>query len=102
MYKDIEFSVSKEFPQYIIKVSQVKKSFHVLVKKLRSKVLVKKQKMLFETIESITKNIYHNYTRDCSNLRYSFLPYFRLVRNFCDYHFHFLVIRRNVQYECIF
>ena len=50
---------------------------------------------LFEIVENTTKNIYHNYARDCSDLRYSFLPYFKLVRNFGDYHFHFLVIRKE-------
>ena len=84
MCEEIGFSVSKEFPQYI-----------VLVRKPRGKILGKKQKKLFETVESTTKNIYHNYARDCSNLRYSFFPYFKLVRNFGDYHFHFLVISKE-------
>ena len=44
MYWDIEFSVSKEFTQYIVKISQVKKSFCVLVRKPRGKVLGWKQK----------------------------------------------------------
>ena len=95
IYKDIEFSVLKEFPQYIVKVSQVKKCFYVLVRKPRGKILGKKQKKLFETVESITKNIYHNYVSDCSNLRYSFFLYSKLVGNFGDYHFHFLVIRKE-------
>lgn len=42
MYNDIEFLVSKEFPQYIAKVSKVKKSFYVLVRKSRRKILGKK------------------------------------------------------------
>ena len=39
MYEDIEFSLSKEFSQYIVKISQVKKSFYVLVRKPRGKIL---------------------------------------------------------------
>ena len=39
MYEDIEFSLSKEFSQYIVKSSQVKKSFYVLVRKPRGKIL---------------------------------------------------------------
>ena len=72
MYEDIEFSVFKEFPQYIVKASQVKKSFYVLVKNPSGEILGNKQKKLLETVERITKNIYHNYPRDCYNLCYSF------------------------------
>ena len=88
-FQKFQFSVSKNFSQHFVKVSHVKRSFYALVRTPRSKILGQKQKKLFETVESITKNIYHNYARDCSNLRYSSFPYFKLVRNFGDHNFHF-------------
>ena len=88
-FQKFQFSVSKNFSQHFVKVSHVKRSFYALERTPRGKILGQKQKKLFETVESITKNIYHNYARDCSNLRYSSFPYFKLVRNFGDHNFHF-------------
>lgn len=53
------------------------------------------KKVLFEQVEEISKNIYHNYARNCSRLCYLFFPYFKLVRSYGDYHYHFLVIRKE-------
>ena len=86
MHEGIDFSVSKNFSQHFVKVIL---SSYALVRTPRGKILGQKQKKLFETAESITKNIYHNYARGCFNLCYSSFPYFKPVRNFGDHNFHF-------------
>ena len=94
MFKDLVSSLVRELPEYFIKVSQVKKS-DVFVRKPRSKILGRKKEILFEIVENISKNITFNYARGCSDLKYAFFPYFKLVRSFGSYHFHFLVIRKE-------
>ena len=95
MFEDLESSFVRELPEYFIKVSQVKKSFYVLVRKPRGKILGRKKDIPFDIVENISKNIYFNYGRDCSDLKYAFFQYFKLVRSFGSYHFHFLVIRKE-------
>ena len=43
MFEDLEFSLSRELPQYTVKVSQVKKSFYDLIRKPRGKILGQKK-----------------------------------------------------------
>lgn len=54
----------------------------MLDRKPRGKILGCKKEKLFHVVENISKNIYHNYFRDCTELRYNFFPYFKLVRNY--------------------
>ena len=95
MFEGLKMSLSRELSQYIVKVSQVKKSFYVLVRKSRGEILGCKKEKLFDVAENISENIYYNYCRDCTELGYNFFPYFTLVRNFGNYHFHFLVLRQE-------
>ena len=100
LFEDLESVFSKEFHGYIVKISQVKKSFYVLVWKPRGEILGRDKKLLFKKVEEISKNIYHNYARNCSRLRYSFFPYSNVVRS--DYHYHFLVIRKEYRARWMF
>ena len=63
-------------------------------------ILDRDKKRLFKKVEEISKNICHNYARNCSRLRYSFFPYSKVVRS--DYHYHFLVIRKEYRARWIF
>ena len=72
MFEDLEMSLSRELSQYIAKVSQVKNSFYVLVRKPRGKILGCKKEKLFAVVENISKNIYYNYCRDYTELGYNF------------------------------
>lgn len=71
MFEDLEAALVKEIPEYFVKVFQVKKSFYVLFRKQRGKVLGRKKEKLFDSIKNISKNIYYNYARDCSMLIFS-------------------------------
>ena len=72
MFDDLEMSLSRELSQYIAKVSLVKNSFYVLVRKPRRKILSCKKEQLFDVVENISKDIYYNYCRDCTELGYNF------------------------------
>ena len=77
LFEGLETVFLKELPDYIVIISQVKKLFYVLVQKLREGILGWDKKVLSEKVEEISKNIDHNYTRNCSRLR-CFFPYFGL------------------------
>ena len=61
MCQDLETSLTKEFPHYLVKVSQVKKFFQ----KCRGKILNEKIKQLFDIVENVSKSIYYNHGRNC-------------------------------------
>lgn len=44
LYENIEFTVKKHFKGYIVKVSELKSSFFVLIKRYRGKVLGERRK----------------------------------------------------------
>ena len=55
LFEDQEIVFLKELPDYIVKISQVKKSFYVLVRKPSGKVLGRDKKALFEKVEKYQK-----------------------------------------------
>ena len=57
-FEEIERSVKENFKQYYLKVSEMNGSFFVLVKRRRRKILVEKQKFLFDTLQKLTEDIY--------------------------------------------
>lgn len=77
-YERLEASLKQKFNQYIAKVSQVKGSFYVLIRKLRGKILNNDLKFLFENLKHISVTIYNRFAEDSSLLRYNFFPYFKL------------------------
>ena len=94
LLEDLESAFLKEFPNYIVKIAQVKKSFYVLVRKPRREILGRDKNVLFKKVEEISRNIYHNYARNCSTL-FVFFPYFKLVKIYGNYHCHCLVMRKE-------
>ena len=44
MFEDLEAALVKEIPEYFVKVFQVKKSFYVLFRKQRGKILGRKKR----------------------------------------------------------
>ena len=57
-FEEIERSVKENLKQYYLKVSEMNGSFLVLVKIRRGKILVEKQKFLFDTLQKLTEDIY--------------------------------------------
>ena len=57
-FEKIERNVKENFKKYYVKVSEMNGSFLVLVKRRRGKILVGKQKFLFDTLQKLTEDIY--------------------------------------------
>ena len=72
MFENLEISLRREFPHYLVKVSQVKKSFYVLIRKRRGKILDEKTKQLFDIVENNSNSLYQSQCRNCKDLIYSF------------------------------
>ena len=65
-YENVEFNLQREFSRYIRKVSQVKGSFYVLIKKPREKILGKNLKNMIDDVKCISEKVYKKYS-DQSN-----------------------------------
>ena len=94
-FERLEFSFRHEFSRYIIKVSWVKGSFYVLVKKLRGKILGDNLRNLFNDVKYISEKIYNKFPDDYKSFRYNYFPYFKLVRCYGNYQYHFLVVKKD-------
>ena len=96
-YENIEFSLKRKFSRYIVKVSQVKGSFYVLIRKPREKILNVDSNFMFENVKYISEKICRKFTENSSSFRYKFFPYYKLVRCYGSYQYYFLVIRKDYQ-----
>ena len=94
LYEDIQLTVKKHFKGYIVKVSELKSSFFVLIKRYRGKVLRERWKFLFDTLKLKTEDIYRDYASKSKNFEQEYFPYFKLVKSYVNYQFHFLVKER--------
>ena len=93
-FEQLEISLTQTFPRYIVKVSQVKGSFFFLVKKSRGKILNDDLKYLCDKVQYISANIYKKFAEDSKEFCYGFFPYFKLVKSYGNYHYHFLDIEK--------
>ena len=57
-YETREFSMKQKFNRYIVKVSQVKGSFYVLIRKPRGKILGDDYRFMIENVKYILEKIY--------------------------------------------
>ena len=98
-FEQLVSSLSCRFPRYIVKVSQVKGSFFILVKKPRGKILNGDLKYLCNNALLISESIYKKYVEDSKDFSYGYFPYFKLVKCYGNYHYHFLAVKRDYEYE---
>ena len=94
-FENLELHLQRKFPHYIVKVSQVKGSFYVLLRKPRGKISNNDLKILFKHVKSISNKMYDKFSENSSMFCYNFFAYFKLVRCYGNYHYHFLVIRKD-------
>lgn len=73
-YEKLESTLERKYYRYIVKVSQVKGFFYVLIRKPRGKILSDDLNNLFRDVKSITGRIYNKFEEDCSMFRYNFFP----------------------------
>ena len=97
--EELEFSCQREFSCYIVKVSENKGSFYVLAKKPRGKILGENLKKLLDKVKHISERIHNKFAEDSNSFGYNYFPYFQLVICYGNYQYHFLVVRKDYQYE---
>ena len=83
-FETLEFNLQREFSRYIVKVSQIKGSFYVLIKQPRGKILGKNLKQLFDVVQYLSEKVYKNSPVSLTVFGTKF-PYFKLVRCYCNY-----------------
>ena len=93
----LKFNFRRKFSYFAIKVSQVKESFYVLIKKPRGKILGDNLKNLFDEVKYISERIYHKFADNCKEFRYNYFPYFKLVSCYGNYQYHFLVVKKDYE-----
>ena len=119
-YKALKFYLKRKFDRYIVKVSKVKGSFYVLVRKLRGKILndelpfmINNAKFISEgiyknndnlrfminNVKFISEDIYKNFAEKTSRFRYRFFPYYKLGKQYDSYQYHFLVVRKTINFK---
>ena len=98
-FEQLESSLACKFPCHIVKVSQVKGSFFVLIKKPRGKILNEDLKYLCDNVQLISEKTYKEFAENSKEFCYGFFPYFKLVKCYSNYHYHFLVIQKDYKYE---
>ena len=60
--ESLESNLQYEFLRYIVKVSQVKESFYVLIKKPRGKILRDNMKQAFKDVKYLSENLYKRFS----------------------------------------
>ena len=80
LFDELEYAVRSQFGEYIVKVSEFKSSFFVLIKPKRGKTLRLKGKQMFENLKKITEKIYDKYCRISSTFYRNYFPYFKLIK----------------------
>ena len=96
-FETIEVKFKQKFPRMIVKISEVRGSFDVLIKKPRRKIIGDDMKRLFEDVKNLSEQIYMQFG-DLSN-SFPYFPYFKLIRCYGNYRYHFLVIRKDYEHE---
>ena len=87
--EELEFSCQREFSCYIVKVSE----------KPRGKILGENLKKLLDKVKHISERIHNEFAEDSNSFGYNYFPYFQLVICYGNYQYHFLVVRKDYQYE---
>ena len=95
----LEFNIQREFSRYHVKVSQVRRSFHVLIRKPRGTILGETFKNMADDVKYISEKVYRKFSEQSNRFRYKYFLYFKLVRWCGGYQYHFLVAEQDYQYE---
>ena len=97
-FEELESRLQHKFPRYIVKVSQLNGSFFVLVKRPRGKILGNNRTFLYDTVQRLSEDIYKKFARESTEFSHSYFPYFKLVKCYGNYHYHFLVVKKDYSY----
>ena len=98
-FEQLGTSLDGKLSWYIDKISQVKVSFFVRIKKPRGKILNDDLNYLCDNVQRISENTYKKFAEHSIEFCYAFFPYFKLVKCYGNYHCHFVVLRRDYQHD---
>ena len=91
----MELTIKEKFNRYILKVSQIRGSFYVLIRKPRGKILGDDLRFMIDNIKYISEKIYRNFAGYSKDFRYDLFPCFKLVESYSSYQYHFLVVKKE-------
>ena len=95
LFESLQFSFRRKFSRYIIKVSEVRGSFYVHVKKPRVKILADNLRNLFNDVKYISEETYNKFADDSKWFHCEYFPCFKLMRNYGNCQCHFLVVKKD-------
>ena len=95
--KELKDHLKRHFPRYIIRVSQRKGYFYVLVTMPRGNISNNDRDFLFENIQLISQGIHSKYSMNFDEFRCNYFPSFQLSSCSGNNHnqYNFLVIRKH-------
>ena len=96
-FDKLEQTFKNKSSDYIVQVSEVKGSFYVLIRKPRGKILNENLVDMFDSVKSLSEKIYSEYAELSTTFRYRCFPYVKLIRWYGNYHYHFLVVKKDYQ-----
>ena len=98
-FEILEFNIQREFSHYHLKVSHVRSSFYVLIRKPRGKILGETFKNMANDVKYISEKVYRKFSEQSNRFRSKDFPYFKLIRWCGGYQYHFLVVKQDYQYK---
>ena len=96
---DMEAAVRSRFPNYFVKISELNRSFFALIKCLRGKIFRSRRKVLYDDLKRVTEDedVYNKYSECSFKFCMSYFPYFKLVKSYDGYYFHFLEVKKEYE-----
>lgn len=98
-FDTLEVGIQQKFPRFIVNFSEVRGSFYLLIKKPRGKTLGDDMKRLCEDGKYLSEKVYMQFSNLSKSFQYRFFTYFKLVKCYGNYQYHFLVVRKDCEYE---
>ena len=102
IFEEFRSTISASFPwfAFITNVTESKNgSMYIMVIKKGGKILGAQKIKLFKTVKEISGCICKYYSQRSQFILMSHFPYFHLLRNYSNYHFHFLVVKNEYFYN---
>ena len=75
-FETLEFNIQREFSYYNVKVSQVRGSFYVLIRKPRGKILGETFKTMADDVKYIPEKVKRKFFEQSNRFRYKYSHYF--------------------------
>ena len=97
-FEQLESSLTSKFPRYIVKISQNKGSLFNLIRKPRGKISNDDLKYLCDNVQLVSEKRHKKFSEHSKEFCYGFSPYFKLIKSYRNYHYHFLLVRKDHKY----